>query len=100
MEVKPTDFLRQDELLAGLAEEAAELGQAALKLRRVIDGRNPTPATYREAVKGLNEEIADVLLYLEWIQSMDNDLVREIRNKKLARWVTRLMEVRDAEKNA
>lgn len=32
------------ELLAGLAEEAAELTQAALKLRRCYDGTNPTPA--------------------------------------------------------
>lgn len=100
MELKVTDFLKQDELLAGLAEEAAELSQAALKLRRVLDGRNPTPKTYREAVRELNEEIADVLLYLEWIQAMDNGLVREFRNKKLARWVTRLMEAKDAENDA
>ncbi len=97
---KVTDFLTQDELLAGLAEEASELAQAALKLRRVMTGYNPTPVNYRDAVKDLNEEIADVLLYLEQISTMNNDTVRNIRNKKLARWITRLMEANDAEENA
>ena len=50
------------ELLAGLAEEAAELAQAALKLRRTLDGRNPTPVSTGDASRKLNEEFADVLL--------------------------------------
>ena len=37
--------LSKEEQLAQLAEECAELGKAALKLRRVYDGRNPTPVT-------------------------------------------------------
>ena len=51
------------ELLAGLAEEAAELSQAALKLRRTIDKRNLTPMLTGDASRKLNEEFADVLLY-------------------------------------
>ena len=35
--------LPKTEILAQLAEEAAELAQAALKLRRSLDGTNPTP---------------------------------------------------------
>lgn len=38
-----TDYLTPAELLAQLAEESAELAQAALKLRRAYDGTNPTP---------------------------------------------------------
>lgn len=34
------------ELLAGLAEEATELAQAALKMRRTLDKSNPTPMSY------------------------------------------------------
>ena len=89
---KPTDFLKQEELLAGLAEEASELAQAALKLRRVITGTNPTPVSYREAVAKFNEETADVALYLEQIHFRDEEMVRQARNRKLARWITRLME--------
>ena len=35
--------LAVEEKLAGLAEECSELAQAAQKLRRVFDGKNPTP---------------------------------------------------------
>ena len=55
------------ELLAGLAEESAELIQAALKLRRVFDRTNPTPVTEDQAMESLYEEIADVMLYLSMI---------------------------------
>ena len=49
------------ELLAGLAEEATELAQAALKMRRTLDKSNPTPMTTGDASRNLNEEFADVL---------------------------------------
>ena len=52
--------LSNEELLCQLAEEAAELAQAALKVRRVITGTNPTPMNYRDACDNLIEEIADV----------------------------------------
>lgn len=54
----------QAELLAQLAEEATELAHAALKLRRVYDGTNPTPVKRSEAYDNLKEEIADVELLL------------------------------------
>ena len=53
--------LGEPEVLAQLAEEAAELAQAALKLRRVLDGRNPTPVTGQEARRNLMEEYTDVV---------------------------------------
>jgi NTP pyrophosphatase (non-canonical NTP hydrolase) len=94
MDYRVTDFLTQDELLAMLAEEASELTQAALKLRRVLDNRNPTPTGYLAAVKNLNEEIADVRLCVEQISCIDEDVIHEIRGKKLARWLTRLIDAR------
>ena len=39
---KIRDYLSDAEIVAQLAEEASELTQAALKLRRVLDGTNPT----------------------------------------------------------
>ena len=37
--------LGEAEVLAQLAEACTELAQAALKLRRALDGKNPTPNT-------------------------------------------------------
>ena len=98
-----TDFLPQEELLAQLAEEAAELAHAALKLRRVMDGRNPTPVGYAQAMKDLHEEIADVTLCIDQISSVDFGKVNQIRKGKLGRWISRLLDARrkeDARKSA
>lgn len=84
--------LTHEELLAQLAEETAELGKAALKLRRVIDGRNPTPVSLSAAFENFEEEIADVLLCLETL-GFDHDGLtkyRHITSVKLARWRSRL----------
>lgn len=40
-ERKVTEYLTPSEILAQMAEEGAELVQAALKLRRAIDKKNP-----------------------------------------------------------
>ena len=86
------ESLSQAELLAMLAEEAAELSQAALKLRRVLTGTNPTPVSANEAVQRLIEEIADVDLCEEQISCIDWDRAAEIHKQKHARWLARLME--------
>lgn len=59
------DSLPETSLLCQLAEEAAELAQAALKLCRVYDGRNPARASEKEAMDNLCEEIADVWLSMK-----------------------------------
>lgn len=103
MDLRVTDFLPQDELLLQLAEEAAELSQAAMKLRRVMDGRNPTPVGYQMAVKNLNEEMADVLLCADQISSLDDKQIARTKQSKLARWMERLKDLRrkeDARKSA
>lgn len=94
LDLKITDYLKQPELLAMLAEECSELAQAALKLRRVIDGSNPTPKGYRQALCELTEEMADVELCMEQIVLTNDDDVVRIKRQKQARWLARLMEQR------
>lgn len=79
------------ELLAGLAEEAAELAHAALKLRRVFDGRNPTPVGEDVAMENLYEEIADVQLYMSMLELNGMDIAR-IMDGKRKRWEKRLQD--------
>ena len=77
------------ELLAGLAEEASELAQAALKLRRVFDKTNPTPTKEEEAIEHLWEEIADVKLYVSMLDVNPREVSR-IMSEKQKRWESRL----------
>jgi len=94
------DYIRnalpQEELLAQLAEEATELAHAALKLRRVYDGTNPTPIKRSEAFDNLKEEIADVELLLI-VLGYDRSMLISERMKrmdaKLLRWAERLREL-------
>lgn len=83
-----------EELLAGLAEEAAELAQAALKYRRALDGTNPTPMPPKEAETELMEEVADVLLYLGvlgYVSGMTTlAAIAGTTEDKLRRWGERL----------
>ena len=81
------------EQLAQLAEEAMELGQAALKLRRVLDGSNPTPTPLGVALASFKEELADVLLCLR-VLGYEPPLpeVEPTIKAKLQRWASRLKE--------
>lgn len=81
--------LGRTELLAQLAEEAAELSQAALKLRRALDGKSPTPVAESEAMRSLQEELADVLLCATIVGFNEADVALTMR-AKTARWTTRL----------
>jgi len=81
------------ELLAQLAEEAAELGHAALKLRRAITGTSPTPVSEGQAVAAVIEEIADVRLLLRLLGFDAAEVeCRLVMQEKLERWATRLRE--------
>lgn len=77
------------ELLAGLAEEASEVAQAALKLRRVFDQTNPTPMKEEEALEKFYEEVADIQLYLTMIDIPWN-YIKEIAQRKRKRWEERI----------
>lgn len=85
--------LGKEELLVQLSEEAGELAKAALKMRRTMSERNPTPITFEDAEKNLIEEIADVLFCLSLIgyapESLEKEL-GEIRAYKTVRWAGRL----------
>lgn len=86
------DHLSDEELLAQLAEEAAELSHAALKLRRVYDGKNPTPIGRNEVQAKLFEEIADVFNCLRVLgYSIDPKEYQHTMDTKLDRWVGRLL---------
>ena len=97
------DHTPHAELLALLAEEAAELGHAALKLHRAITGKIPTPTTEDEAASNVIEEVADVFNCLELlgVLTMENiDVLEDIQTAKLERWVTRIKEAQERDKAA
>ena len=88
------DCMSEEDLLCQLAEEASELAQAALKVCRAINGRNPTPVTRSDAMENLREEIADV-----WLALLTLGLAEEPKEKnpylatmarKTERWAKRL----------
>lgn len=87
------DKLSRGDLLCQLAEEAAELAKAALKLHRAEDGTNPTPVTVEDAAANIKEEIADILLVLD-VLGIDPFAVGIYNTKaeKLPRWVRRIEE--------
>lgn len=93
IKTRPRDYLTRDTLLCQLAEEAAELAQAALKERRTLTNENPTPKTYQNAHTDLLEEVADVYVSLgELLSLVDWEAVAHIRAEKEDRWIERLKE--------
>ena len=84
--------LGEDELLAQLAEEAAELAQAALKLRRAMGGAvNPSPVLLRHAELDLRAELADVNVCVRALGLSFGDRdVMEVFAEKRTRWRKRL----------
>lgn len=97
------DYIRsrvpQEELLAQLAEEAAELTHATLKLRRVLDGTNPTPVSSMDALQAIKEEIADVTLLVQLLGlDYNGGEIEQIRDRKLQRWVGRIKKREDKKK--
>jgi len=94
--IRTAETVPETECLAQLAEEACELSQAALKLRRAMGTGNPTPISIEDAVANLEEEIADVqlctavLVYADGRINADN--IERVMNEKTARWLERLKE--------
>lgn len=74
-------------MLEQMAEEAAELAQAALKLARIKRGKNPTPVTEEEAWKHLVEEYTDVFQCAsELLIPVDWQQINEKVERFLDRW--------------
>lgn len=92
------DKLGKEEVLTAVAEEASELAQAALKLRRAYSGKNYTPNTDYICLEDMAEEMADLELCIEVLKNslpgeqaiFLNNRKPAIKNKKLDRWVKRL----------
>ena len=96
--MKINEILDKTEILAQLAEEASELSQAALKLRRAIDGKNPTPKSISVCEVQLDEEIADVMLCIEMLGFASRthlDTQAVIMCRKEERWLSRLHARKD-----
>ncbi len=78
--------LSERELLEQLAEEAAELSQAALKLIRAEKlSNNTTPISAGQARTNLQEEFSDVLMVAELLELIDCQ-----NDKKWQRWAERM----------
>ena len=84
--------LPQDVILCQLAEELSEAAQAALKMVRVIGGKNPTIVSAETAHKELVSEIADVNACLRCVDWKDYpiDILTDEITRKIKRWSDRL----------
>ena len=80
--------LREADLYEQLAEEAAELSQAALKMSRSLRKRNPPKASRAEIMANINEEIKDIGTVLCVLTGRDDDF--NLNPEKLRRWYNRL----------
>lgn len=74
-------------VLEQLAEESAELAQAALKLARKMRGVNPTPKTEEECWEALIEEMADVQL-----GTGARKIIKDTTQEKTQRWEARIKQ--------
>lgn len=81
------DSHTEEELLSLLAEEAMELGQAALKLRRAQGVGSPTDLTEQEAIDKLKEEFTDVCLMAE---ALGLEVDWGVWDYKINRWYHRM----------
>lgn len=93
------DRIDTENQLTQLAEEAAELSQAALKYRRAIqtarweENISPTPKTLNEAYDSLVEECSDVMLAV--LVTTRHLMSNDIMLNKAKRWLDRLKHYRD-----
>ena len=84
--------LTVDLILDQLMEEAAEVIQAANKVKRAMNGKNPTPVTKETALKTLEEELTDVLVCAEVLKQYEAIEYGET-TEKVKRWADRLKGV-------
>lgn len=96
-EKKISDYLPKTEILGQLTEELAEASAAASKLRRKIDGKNPTPKTLNECWEDLKKEIGDVMNAIDALTEQDPQNYHEFMSEcgeyaepKMERWLSRL----------
>ena len=100
--MKWIEYIRENvlerELLEQLAEESAELTQAALKLIRAKGlSNNPTPKEAEQLKRELLEEFADVSIIVFVLFSFMVTPPFIYENNKIKRWVKRLKEAKAKE---
>ena len=90
--------LSEEDILCQISEEADELAQAALKLRRAITQTNPTPVTVEKVADNLIEEYGDTVVACV-AYFMKHDFIDrkyadglEHSNAKCSRWAKRIKE--------
>lgn len=81
--------ISQQAALMQLAEEAAELAQAACKYARIKDGTNPTPVTEEKAWLAMLEEFDDVINAAK-VVGLKDSRIRQF--DKMIRWRERIQE--------
>lgn len=97
------DYLTTPDLLCQLAEEASELAQAALKLKRAMEGTNPTPKSVEECVENMDEEIADTAYLVDLLGYNEPEHMlaqSRVVQRKAERWLKRLEEAEGGGTNA
>ena len=98
-DLRVLDYIDKEEILAQMGEEASEVAKAALKFRRALSGKNPTPVSVSNAYENLIEEFGDVLncIYAYFddnnrdIEGFMYDAERTVESKRY-RWIERLKE--------
>lgn len=80
-------------VLENLAEEAAELAHAALKMARILRGENPTPVTLAEAREHVIEEYTDVAVCAGELPFSAVDA--RLYSQKRVRWYERIRQAEE-----
>lgn len=103
--MRVSDFIPERVAYSQLAEECMELAHAALKLSRFADPdqvRTIGPAQEEAVIKGIIEEIGDVLCCLDVVMEfrrvggvvMVEDAITEAQERKYQRWLRRLEDAK------
>ena len=95
--IKVANQLGKRDKLEMVAEEADELGKAALKVIRAEGlSDNPTPISLHEAIQNFYEEFQDVLIAMRVLVSPSKyaSLLDVDNSPKFKRWYERLEEAK------
>lgn len=95
-EINIIEAIGTEAMYAQLAEEAAELAQAALKVVRIYHGTNPTPVTIDEALHMVEEEYTDVIQCATYLSLTPNYM--QMADKE-DRWANRISEHMNMQKD-
>ena len=86
-------LLDEKELLCNLAEKCVDMSKSAMKVRRVIDGRNHAVYEGKVAWSSLYEDVAEVLLALRCLNiRVDSATIKSVQENKIRQWVCGLEE--------